>query len=498
MATPNRSSKTSFPNILIVTNSEPDQANQTLAIAHEFLAHSHNVRVHIASFAELAPSIKQLNHDRATHYEATFHSLPGPTKREASDQNGFFQQDAFHAHSSLGNTLRTYTQLLPQSRIPWTGPEYVTLYNHIGIIVADIFPLVIVVDATLAPGVDVCRTLKWRHVLVGSGLAHEYLPPSPWRGPVLGPLYLPQTLKTLTLSLLLHLGTTHSAHLQQIQTARRARDLPGPIPDPYFPPPLDGKTDPPPLLLPTHRTYDPMPIIPMAMAPEIIHCGPITRPIRPLGKTHPELALWLRQRPTILITLGPATPWPARAQIEFARAITAVLRAKPLVQVLWLMRPGPTGSASGSCCMGLMETEVVRLKATISPRNRLRIYARLPAETLAMLLSGNVGGVVHRGEAGVFGEGVRAGVPQIVLPVYLADYEYAQRVEDLGVGVAVRAAGRVTAVQLEMAMLQVLEGEAADKMRGRAEAVAVKLFRKDGRVVAHERVLEMIGLRREN
>ncbi|PYI36706.1 UDP-Glycosyltransferase/glycogen phosphorylase [Aspergillus indologenus CBS 114.80] len=497
MPTSNRSPATPPFNILLVTNSEPDPANQTLAIAHEFLAHSHNIRVHLASFAELAPSIKQLNHDRTTHHEATFHRLPGPSKREASDKNGFVPQNAFHGHSRCADTLRTYTQLLPQSRIPWTGPEYVTLYNHIGILVADIFPLVIVVDATLAPGVDVCRTLKWRHVLVGSGLAHEYLPPSPGRVSVLRPRFL--VLKNLILGLLLRLGTTHSPHLQHIQTARRARGLTGPIPDPRASHPQPGDERPL-LLLPTDRTYDP---IPAPASSRIIHCGPITLPLRPIGKTHPDLALWLRQRPTVLITLGAETRYPAREQIAFATAITAVLAAQPLAQVLWLMKPEPTHSGVPSCADGLMDATVLRLKAQVSPRHRLRIYGRLPAETTALLASGNVGCVVHRGEARVFGEAVRAGIPQIVLPMDLADYEYAQRVEDLGVGVGVGgrgrgkwAGGRVTAEQVERAMLRVLDGEAGENMRERAEALAVRLLRRDGRVVAHERVLEMIGLRR--
>ncbi|KAK0744029.1 hypothetical protein B0T18DRAFT_304913, partial [Schizothecium vesticola] len=58
----------------------------------------------------------------------------------------------------------------------------------------------------------------------------------------------------------------------------------------------------------------------------------------------------------------------------------------------------------------------------------------LDAEPTAVLGTGRVACAVHHGGANSFLEGVSAGVPQVVLPVWMDTYDFARRAEVLGIG----------------------------------------------------------------
>jgi vancomycin aglycone glucosyltransferase len=64
--------------------------------------------------------------------------------------------------------------------------------------------------------------------------------------------------------------------------------------------------------------------------------------------------------------------------------------------------------------------------------------------------------VVHHGGAGTTHSAARAGVPQLVVPHVLDQFYFARRVEDLGVGAATRAAGKLDVERLRHALAALL------------------------------------------
>ncbi|RAL17664.1 glycosyltransferase family 1 protein [Aspergillus homomorphus CBS 101889] len=484
-------------NILFLTNSELSQGNITLGVAYEFLVHTPQLRVHIASFASLAIYVDHLNHDTGartpiTGREVIFHTLPAFCKRDAQDREGLLPRNAFDA-PALGfvSALRAYHRVTAPASLPWTAAEYVSMYSRITKLVLELKPVVVVVDPTLAPGVDVCRKLGWSYVMLGSGTVKDYLGAAGIkelsRFPVVGsgydyPLSRLQAIKNIALGFALRVGARCSDHTKKKVRARRPEQrLTGPVPGMSFR--IDDRAL---ILLPSHRCCD----FQISAPSNVVLCGPITRPFRPVGEDYPEFSLWLRQRPTVLINMGLRTSYQRREQIEFATAIVTLLNCRPELQVLWKLRLDDPDVE--------VDHEVRKLKSTVLPRNRLRVYDWFPVEPLAMLMSGNVVCVVHHGGANAYHEAIRAAIPQIVLPLQLDVFDYAQRVEYLGVGVwgSRKTTPRVTGAELVKAMLCVLTTAEGDAMRQRAEKVSLKLLRKNGRVVAHEKILETIGYRR--
>jgi hypothetical protein len=88
-----------------------------------------------------------------------------------------------------------------------------------------------------------------------------------------------------------------------------------------------------------------------------------------------------------------------------------------------------------------------------------------------------------------------AGVPQIILPCWLDTFEFANRVEYLGIGIyrSRTAAPRVEAGEVSRALMRVLgDGEEALSMMQKAKQLAEISGRVGGRVKACEKIVELL------
>lgn len=87
-----------------------------------------------------------------------------------------------------------------------------------------------------------------------------------------------------------------------------------------------------------------------------------------------------------------------------------------------------------------------------------------------------------------------AGVPQIILPVWIDTYDFATRVEFLGVGTwgSHTAAPRVEASELGRALVKVVDSSESAGMRQKAKAISEPLRKVEGRVVACEKMIEIL------
>ncbi|KAI8852788.1 hypothetical protein BC829DRAFT_383798 [Chytridium lagenaria] len=83
-------------------------------------------------------------------------------------------------------------------------------------------------------------------------------------------------------------------------------------------------------------------------------------------------------------------------------------------------------------------------------------------------------GVVHHGGCGTTGAGLRAGVPTAIRPFFGDQFFWADRVQDLGVGCAIR---KLTVDKLASVLTALVSDE---KMRGRAELLGSKIRAEDG------------------
>jgi UDP:flavonoid glycosyltransferase YjiC (YdhE family) len=86
-----------------------------------------------------------------------------------------------------------------------------------------------------------------------------------------------------------------------------------------------------------------------------------------------------------------------------------------------------------------------------------------------------------------------AGVPQIVLPVWIDTYDFATRVEYLQIGVwgSRNAAPRVEAEELGIALVKVIDSDSSAAMAAKAKAIAPT--KREGREVATEKIIELLN-----
>lgn len=86
-----------------------------------------------------------------------------------------------------------------------------------------------------------------------------------------------------------------------------------------------------------------------------------------------------------------------------------------------------------------------------------------------------------------------AGIPQVVLPVWIDTYDFSTRVEYLGIGVwgSKTAAPRVKASELGRALVRVIDSDESDAMRYKAKTLS-EPRKVEGRKVACEKMIEIL------
>ena len=87
----------------------------------------------------------------------------------------------------------------------------------------------------------------------------------------------------------------------------------------------------------------------------------------------------------------------------------------------------------------------------------------------------------------------RAGIPQIILPIWFDTYDFAHRIEYLGVGIwgNRQNAPTVHGDELGDALKRVLNSSHAQTIKQKARKIASQLGDKEGRVVACEKIMDL-------
>ncbi|KAK4497184.1 hypothetical protein PRZ48_011634 [Zasmidium cellare] len=453
--------------VLFITHAEYGQANVVLAVAQS-LARNADFNITIASFAKLAPRIQEINESNKTLARPiTFHTIPGIAMEDLAARQTYANPDSPYAHapgflpaiSSYGN--------LEKSAFGWKGSEYVEIFGHCRKLIQEVRPAALVIDVAFFMAADAARDLGCHFVMISPSSVKELLggilPGAPmfWKWPVMSsglqfPLSMFDTVKNIVLAICFIYTILQGSHIKDFGKVSNLREEGGKSLTSHQVRKEAGLKYNIPLLEP-YRKED---ILVTSFTPEADYsgldklpsnvkiCGPITLPpLRPLIETDAPLLQWLQQRPTVLINLGTHFSADRDASFELAKGIKTVLESREDVQILWKLKFDWSKDAP--------------IRSLIEPfvgSNRLRITPWLRAEPSSLLETGHIVCVVHHGGANSYYEAVRAGIPQLVLPVWWDTYEYAERARYRGIGLVgnVGVAPGVEGTQFSSKLLQIL------------------------------------------
>lgn len=191
--------------------------------------------------------------------------------------------------------------------------------------------------------------------------------------------------------------------LKEIERYRNAHGVPGPIPDMII---RSNDRNVLACLLPGRPECE----FPCHVPRKFTLCGPILRPCAHIADEHPDLALWLVQRPTVLVNLGTIAQFSPAMEREFAKGLRALLDDRPDIQVLWKL---PRSAASGSES-GITDPEALASLSSAIEDGRVRTEGWLPVEPICILQSGYVECIVHHGGSNTYHEAIR--YPSLYLP----------------------------------------------------------------------------------
>jgi hypothetical protein len=203
-----------------------------------------------------------------------------------------------------------------------------------------------------------------------------------------------------------------SNKVKAVHKARKNAGLSGP-------PPILQKYSVP-FVLPVTQEMD----YPLFIPDNLHGCGPFLLPSEPVEDVDPELAEWLQRGPLVLINRGSHLTFSDKTARRMAHGLRMLRNQRPEVRVLWKLRREND----------ITEATFEELQDDIS-KDMVRIVAWLKPDPLAILRSGKVICLVNHGGANSCLEAISSGIPQLVLPGWYDCWDWAARVDYLGIGV---------------------------------------------------------------
>jgi hypothetical protein len=145
--------------VLFLSNSEYGLANVLLATAYAMLVNHGDIQVHFASFPKRKADIARISKSaRVQSHGAsvmTFHEIAGPTLSDALNSRGHFVAETIHEPGLVG--AAKLCRDIQKYLMPWSGPDYFTLYEQITLIIDEVNPAVIALDPQFGPALDATK-----------------------------------------------------------------------------------------------------------------------------------------------------------------------------------------------------------------------------------------------------------------------------------------------------------------------------------------------------
>ncbi|KFX94668.1 hypothetical protein O988_06165 [Pseudogymnoascus sp. VKM F-3808] len=480
--------------LVFITNREHGASNVHLAVSYEILVNHPDVEIRFVSFPSLEKHVRAVSDQarkqvpaKANFTPIIFHSLPGTPVTDALEARfkTAFYKTMMHPPGFSG-ALQSY-KLMGNFATGWPGEMHLQIYAATAGFIKDINPLLVVLDPVFVPGIEACRDLKMKPVMLSPNAMKDILAQQQPRGKMLWkypaiasgfpyplPLYLIPVNIYLIFRLILSLVLSKSLSAKNAYMKKNGHN-------PAIPFTAPANDDTVTWLVPSLPEID----LPLAFIPKnAIPCGPIIMEFAPVADIDAELASWLARRPTVLINLGTLYKFDEGAAKRMLGAIEHLLEKIKDVQVLWKLSAEREEDAW-----------VGEMRKLARDDGRLRIEKWISAEIAAVLASDTVVLAVHHGGASSYHEAICAGKPQIILPMWVDLYDFATRVEYLGIGLwpTKSSAPSWNATELGAAMVRIVEdSEESRAMRRRAEELKELCRKNQGRKVAAERILEMM------
>ncbi|GIK02013.1 hypothetical protein Aspvir_006056 [Aspergillus viridinutans] len=434
------------PKILLLTNSEFGEANVFLATSHAILQADPTVELHFATFGGLRESVAMVSQKiQATIPETkpiVFHKIHGLTMSE-SLRNAHPFPASFLAPPGFLNTIRAIRDTV-QIFVPYSGPQLVQIFLSIVGIINTVNADLIVVNSLMTTGLTACCHLGVKFACLSPNSIKDFAASKQpwaaalWKFPALD----------AEKYLMVHTG----AHL------RTPVDL------------LHNRLAHLKILVSTLPELD----FPLIIPENIIPCGPILKPHQCVSGSDLELGNWLALGSTIYVNLGSICQLTASRAIELAFALKTTLEVLRVqanssrFQVLWKLKLVEDDSMPDS------DDNIEAVLGDFIQDDLVRIAAWIEVEPSSILQSGHIACSVHHGGANSYNEAIKAGVPQVVLPQWTDCYDYAQRVELLGIGRlgSRKAKPHWSADELSKALLDVLISESSAAIKDKAIGLA--------------------------
>ncbi|SCV47102.1 uncharacterized protein FFB14_09624 [Fusarium fujikuroi] len=503
--------------LLLFTNSDFGQANVVLATAHELGLARQDVEIHIASFQDLRSGVD----DASRFIQATatqqkkniprpfvFHEIEGTSWGPATKRPETAIFETLELTPGLVNSAKGVA-ILPAVMIPWSPKEFLDIYKETERVFNEVNPDLTIVEPLFTQGLTFCHHRGVRWMVLSPNTIKEFavpvqpklaalwnacsaLPyPIPWSlipwnicfGFVAGYTLLTDTRLKKTTEILRKEVDTSIALMTMMELGVLTP----------APPNL-------PILVASSPDIDyPFSIIP----PQLTSCGPIIRAAPPIHEVDADLGAWLGQGPTVYVNLGTHHKSNSTEAHEMSKAFKKVLEhadamhtaGKPL-QILWKLGrvPDEEGNApKRDSYTGEWALVTDELQAYIK-RDRVRITDWLVAEPKSVLESQSIVCSVSHGGANSFYEALCSGIPQALLPAWTDCYDFANRVELLGIGrwANKEAKPRWKEDELAGALLEILFGPESAGMRKRAGEIASRHPEWKGRQIAAQEILDYL------
>ncbi|KAF4430517.1 UDP-glycosyltransferase 84B2 [Fusarium acutatum] len=484
--------------ILLFTNSDLGQANVVLATAHELGLACQDVEIHIASFQDLRGGVD----DASRFMQVTaaqkkknlprpfvFHEIEGTSWGPATKRPETAIFETLELTPGLVNSAKGVA-ILPAVMIPWSPREFLDIYKETERVFDEVKPDLTVVEPLFTQGLTFCHHQGARWIVLSPNTIKEFaVPVQPklaalWNSACSAlPYPIPWSLIPWNICFGFVAGYTLLTDTRLKKTAEILRREIDPSISLMTMMEL-GVLKPAPPNLPILVASSPDIDYPFNIIPaQLTSCGPIIRAAPPIGEVDAGLAEWLSQGPTLYVNLGTHHKSAPTEAHEMSKAFKKVLEhadtlhsaGKPL-QVLWKLGrvPDEEGNApKRDSYTGEWALVADELQAYIK-LDRVRITDWLVAEPKSVLESHSIVCSVSHGGANSFYEALCSGIPQVLLPAWTDCYDFANRIELLGIGrwANKEAKPRWKADELAGALLEILFGPESAGMRMRAEEVA--------------------------
>ncbi|KAI0410029.1 hypothetical protein F4802DRAFT_543079 [Xylaria palmicola] len=478
--------------VLFFINAEYGLSNVHLATASALLERHPGIDVHIASFPRTAPKVAKVStlarRKLEDAREIQFHELPGPEYAEAlSDRMGGLGRKSIR-HIVHRPGIRGINQILRSvqpAMSPWEGSDHVQIYEKATELIETVNPAVVVLDLALRPAIDAAmQNNRFYAYLAPNVLADTFWADQPygamfWKYPRIGCDFpfpvpwrkIPENVYFTARFIYEVMTRPDFKATKQYLRAHGIEDsvaTPRPYDRPWISQDVPGASLP-------------LDFVP----PNVTTTGPIIFDAEPAVQQDPELVNWLSRSPTVLVNLGSLFTYSEHHASTMALAIEQVL-AQTDVQVLWKIAKEDSVPANYTLPV-----------KDIIDQGRLRVVDWLTVSPASILETGHIVASVHHGGANCYHEAIAAGLPQVVIPMWLDCYNYAQLAEDVGVGVyATRATAPDWTVEgLRDSFLRVLgDSEEGRRMREKAGELGEIARKKPGRYVAAKEIARLAEL----